>query len=437
MGSLQSRPRKLSKHLRENHTVTRSFSPPVVLTGLGVAEDNLLENTPSKWARRQPPFKVMEVLKKGRELEREGRRVIHFEVGEPEFPAPLAIVKAGKQALDDGHTGYSEALGIPELRIAIADDYQSRFGINVDPSRVAVTTGASGALNLLFSVLLNPGDRVLMPDPGYPCNEALVRLVGGEPIRMPVDERTGFQPTAKIVNEYWTANTVGVVLATPSNPTGAMIQKAQLTAINEFVAEQRGFVMVDEIYQGLVYEPDVTEVATSSLGIEPNLIVVNSFSKYFGMTGWRLVWCVVPDGLIEALERAAQNLYIAPPTVAQYAALAAYSSEGFRELEERRVLLKQRRDLMHRGLIDAGLEIPLMPRGAIYRYANISSLGTDAETFSARLIDDYQVGVTPGTDFGSYLARDHVRFAFTADEQHIREGTEKISHAVRRFQNEV
>ena len=415
----------------------RSFSSALVPTRHGLAEDDLLKHAPSKWAHRQPPFKVMEVLKRARAIEREGRRVIHFEVGEPEFPTPLAVVKAGKQALDDGHTGYSEALGIPELRIAIADDYRSRFGINVDPSRVAVTSGASGALNLLFSVLLNPGDHVLMPDPGYPCNEAFVRLVGGEPIRMPVDERTGFQPTAKIVDEHWTAKTVGVVLATPSNPTGAMIQKAQLTAINEFVAERGGFVMVDEIYQGLVYEPDVTEVATSSLGIEPNLIVVNSFSKYFGMTGWRLGWCVVPDGLIEALERAAQNLYIAPPTVAQYAALAAYSSEGFRELEERRVLLKQRRDLMHRGLIDAGLEIPLMPRGAIYLYANMSSLGTDAETFSARLIDDYQVGVTPGNDFGSYCAMDHVRFAFTADEQHIREGTEKISHAVRRFQNEV
>ena len=184
MGSLQSRPRKLSKQLRENHTVMRSFSSALVPTRHGLAEDDLLKHAPSKWAHRQPPFKVMEVLKRARAIEREGRRVIHFEVGEPEFPTPLAVVKAGKQALDDGHTGYSEALGIPELRIAIADDYRSRFGINVDPSRVAVTSGASGALNLLFSVLLNPGDRVLMPDPGYPCNEAFVRLVGGEPMRL-------------------------------------------------------------------------------------------------------------------------------------------------------------------------------------------------------------------------------------------------------------
>ena len=379
----------------------------------------------------------MEVLKRARELEREGRRVIHFEVGEPDFPTASVIVEAGKRALDDGHTGYTEALGIPELRNKIAHDYRTRFGINIESSRIAVTSGASGALNLLFSVLLNPGDQVLMSDPGYPCNEAFVRLVGGEPIRMPVDERTGYQPTVEIVKEDWTADTVGVVLATPSNPTGAMIQTAQLKAIHDFVAERQGFVMVDEIYQGLVYEPDMDEVATSSLAIDPGLIVVNSFSKYFGMTGWRLGWCVVPDPLTEALERAAQNLYIAPSIVAQYAALAAYSREGFSVSEERRLRFQRRRDLMYEGLLDAGLEVPLKPEGACYLYANISSSGIDAETFSARLIEEYQVAVTPGTDFGSYRAQDHVRFAYTANEQDIRRGVEQVGQAIRRFQNEV
>lgn len=379
----------------------------------------------------------MEVLKRARELEREGRRVIHFEVGEPDFPTASVIVEAGKRALDDGHTGYTEALGIPELRNKIAHDYRTRFGINIESSRIAVTSGASGALNLLFSVLLNPGDQVLMSDPGYPCNEAFVRLVGGEPIRMPVDERTGYQPTVEIVKEDWTADTVGVILATPSNPTGAMIQTAQLKAIHDFVAERQGFVMVDEIYQGLVYEPDMDEVATSSLAIDPGLIVVNSFSKYFGMTGWRLGWCVVPDPLTEALERAAQNLYIAPSIVAQYAALAAYSREGFSVSEERRLRFQRRRDLMYEGLLDAGLEVPLKPEGACYLYANISSSGIDAETFSARLIEEYQVAVTPGTDFGSYRAQDHVRFAYTANEQDIRRGVEQVGQAIRRFQNEV
>ena len=396
-----------------------------------------MKNVPSKWARRQPSFKVMEVLKRARELEREGRRVIHFEVGEPDFPTASVIVEAGKRALDDGHTGYTEALGIPELRNKIAHDYRTRFGINIESSRIAVTSGASGALNLLFSVLLNPGDRVLMSDPGYPCNEAFVRLVGGEPIRMPVDERTGYQPTVEIIKEDWTADTVGVVLATPSNPTGAMIKTAQLEAIHDFVAERQGFVMVDEIYQGLVYEPDMDEVATSSLAIDPGLIVVNSFSKYFGMTGWRLGWCVVPDPLTEALERAAQNLYIAPSIVAQYAALAAYSREGFSVSEERRLRFQRRRDLMYEGLLDAGLEVPLKPEGACYLYANISSSGIDAETFSARLIEEYQVAVTPGTDFGSYRAQDHVRFAYTANEQDISRGVEQVGQAIRRFQNEV
>ena len=396
-----------------------------------------MKTVPSNWSRRQPPFRVMEVLKRARELEREGRRVIHFEVGEPDFPTASVIVEAGKRALDDGHTGYTEALGIPELRNAIADDYRSRFGINIESSRIAVTSGASGALNLLFSVLLNPGDQVLMSDPGYPCNEAFIRLVGGEPIRMPVDQRTGYQPTVELVKEDWTADTVGVILATPSNPTGAMIQTAQLEAINDFVVERQGFVMVDEIYQGLVYEPDMDEVATSSLAIDPGLIVVNSFSKYFGMTGWRLGWCVVPDLLIEALERAAQNLYIAPSIVAQYAALAAYSREGFGVSEERRLRFQRRRDLMYEGLLDAGLEVPLKARGACYLYANVSSFGIDAETFCARLIEEYQVAVTPGTDFGSYRAQDHVRFAYTANEQDIRRGVEQVGHAVRRFQNEV
>ena len=182
---------------------------------------------------------------------------------------------------------------------------------------------------------------------------------------------------------------------------------------------------------------NMDEVATSSLAIDPGLIVVNSFSKYFGMTGWRLGWCVVPDLLIEALERAAQNLYIAPSIVAQYAALAAYSREGFGVSEERRLRFQRRRDLMYEGLLDAGLEVPLKARGACYLYANVSSFGIDAETFCARLIEEYQVAVTPGTDFGSYRAQDHVRFAYTANEQDIRRGVEQVGHAVRRFQNEV
>ena len=172
-----------------------------------------MKNIPSKWARAQSPFKVMEVLKRARELEREGRRVIHFEVGEPDFPTASVIVEAAKRALDSGHTGYTEALGIPELRNAIAEDYRLRFGIDIDSRRIAVTSGASGALNLLFAVLLNPGDKVLMSDPGYPCNEAFVRVVGGEPIRMPVDAHTGYQPTVEIVNECWTEDTVGVLIA--------------------------------------------------------------------------------------------------------------------------------------------------------------------------------------------------------------------------------
>ena len=262
---------------------------------------------------------------------------------------------------------------------------------------------------------------MLMSDPGYPCNEAFVRLVGGEPIRMPVDERAGYQPTVEIVKEDWTADTVGVILATPSNPTGALIQPAQLEAINDFVVERLGFVMMDE-------------VATSSLAIDPELIVVNSFSKYFGMTGWRLGWCAVPDLLIEALERAAQNLYIAPSAVAQYAALAHIR---VRDSACLRNVVRDFSDVMYEGLLDAGLGVPLKPEGACYLYANISSSGIDAETFSARLLEEYQVAVTPGTDFGSYRAQDYVRFAYTANEQDIRRGLEQVGQAVRRFQNEV
>ncbi len=262
---------------------------------------------------------------------------------------------------------------------------------------------------------------MLMSDPGYPCNEAFVRLVGGEPIRMPVDERAGYQPTVEIVKEDWTADTVGVILATPSNPTGALIQPAQLEAINDFVVERLGFVMMDE-------------VATSSLAIDPELIVVNSFSKYFGMTGWRLGWCAVPDLLIEALERAAQNLYIAPSAVAQYAALAHIR---VRDSACLRNVVRDFSDVMYEGLLDAGLGVPLKPEGACYLYANISSSGIDAETFSARLLEEYRVAVTPGTDFGSYRAQDYVRFAYTANEQDIRRGLEQVGQAVRRFQNEV
>lgn len=370
------------------------------------------------------PFRVVQILERARELERDGRDVVHFEVGEPDFPPAPTVVAAGIEALSAGRTGYTQALGLPALRAAIA----ARYGVEAE--RVAVTTGASGALNLLAQVLVDPADEVLVPDPGYPCNDVFIQAAGGVARRVPVSASTRFQLDRAALEDAWTPRTAGVLLASPANPTGSVLRRADLVAMRDFVAGW-GFVIVDEIYNGLVYEADDGLLLESALTVDDGFFVVNSFSKYFGMTGWRLGWLVAPGSAMDAIERAAQNLYIAPPTVAQYAALAALQAPALAVHEERRRIFARRREVLLAGLARLGLPVAQRPTGAFYAYADIGATGLDSETFCERLIEEFGVAVTPGTDFGAFRAGEHVRFAYTVDEREIAKGIERIGEALR------
>lgn len=366
------------------------------------------------------PFHVMDILARARAMEARGRSIIHMEIGEPDFPTAPAIVQAGIAALEAGRTHYTPALGLPELRAAIAASYPAPA--RPDAGRVAVTPGASGALQLIFAALVNPGDQVLMADPGYPCNRHFVSLFEGEPRAIPVDASTGYQLNAELVRRHWTARTVAVLLASPSNPTGTLIAPDEMAQIARAVEERGGVLIVDEIYHGLVYG----EAAVTALAHSPNLFVVNSFSKYYGMTGWRLGWLVAPASYIPAIDKLAQNIFLAASTPAQYAALAAYGAGVQQELQKRREIFRDRRDFLLPALRELGFEIPLVPQGAFYLYADCSRFTDDSQAFALRLLDQAGVAITPGLDFGSHRVARHVRFSYANTLDNLREGVARL-----------
>ncbi|XOV83452.1 MAG: aminotransferase class I/II-fold pyridoxal phosphate-dependent enzyme [bacterium] len=374
------------------------------------------------------PFRVMEVVRRAAEFEAQGRRVVHFEVGEPDFATAEPIVDAGRQALRDGRTKYTEATGIVALREAISSHY-AQLDIQVPPNRIIVTSGASGGLTLLAALLLNPGDELLITDPGYPCNEVFARLAGGVPKSIPVAASNLFQPTLAQVESYWSADTRGVLFASPANPTGTMLPAQTLQAIAGFVAAQDGFFILDEIYQGLT--PDA--VYRSGLALAENLFVLNSFSKFFGMTGWRLGWLVVPEEAVEGVTKLAQNLFIAPSSPAQYAALAAFSEAAMQIHFSRAEQFTQRARLLTQGLQQLGFSIPVQPQGAFYLYVDVSHTGLPALEFCRRLLEEFQVAVTPGEDFGANSDQKFVRFAFTTDEASIVLGLERLQLALQQW----
>ncbi|MCW8891083.1 MAG: pyridoxal phosphate-dependent aminotransferase [Sedimenticola sp.] len=374
------------------------------------------------------PFYVMKLLARARELESEGRSIIHMEVGEPDFETPRPIVEAGKRALDEGFTHYTPAVGISELREAIAHDYQVRFGIQLDPARVLITPGSSGALQLIMSTVINPGQAVMMADPGYPCNRNFVKLVGGLPVTVPVGPDTGYQLTADIIEREWRENTRAVMVATPSNPTGTLINRAQLEAIYRVVQEKGAVLIVDEIYQGLVY--DIKPF--TALEITDDLFIINSFSKYYGMTGWRLGWMVAPERFINAADKLAQNIFLSASTPAQYAALAAFDGETQRIVEERRAAFQERRDYLLPALKQLGFDIPVAPEGAFYLYANCQSITDDSFSFAHELLETEGVAITPGRDFGDNQPDQHVRFAYTTAMPKLIEGVARIARFIRR-----
>ena len=369
---------------------------------------------------RIEPFHVMDILARARAMEKQGRSIIHMEIGEPDFPTAEGIVQAGIAALQAGHTHYTPALGLPELRQAIAANYIP--AAHPDAGRTVVTPGASGALQLVFATLINPGDQVLMADPGYPCNRHFVRLFEGEAVTIPVDAATAYQLNADLIRRHWTPGTVAVLLASPSNPTGTIIPPAEMTEIVRTVEKLGGVLVVDEIYHGLVYGGE----AVTALSYSPDVFVVNSFSKYYGMTGWRLGWMVAPASYIPAIDKLAQNIFLAPSTVAQYAAQAAFTPAVQAELLRRRDVFQERRDYLLPVLRELGFGIPVEPQGAFYLYADCSRFTSDSRAFALDLLEQAGVAITPGVDFGSHRAGQHARFSYANTLENLREGVSRL-----------
>lgn len=370
------------------------------------------------------PFHVMEIQRRALELEAAGRRIVHMEIGQPDFSAPQPVIDAAIAALKRDPMGYAASLGIPALRVAIARFYGERYRIGVDPQRIIVTAGASGAFIVTLGALVDPGDEVLMPDPCYPCNRHFVRLFEGVARTVPVDERTHYQLGLAEVQGNWGPRTRGVLLASPSNPTGTIVPTGELAAIVDWVHGRGGFVLVDEIYHELVYgDPLPTALARSD-----EVFVVNSFSKYFCMTGWRLGWIVAPERYVRGLERLAQNAFICAPVPSQHAALAAFEPDTIAILEERRREFQRRRDFLVPALRSLGFRVPITPEGAFYVYAGMERFGHDSHAFAHRVIEEAGVAITPGIDFGANRPEQYVRFAYTRAMDELREGVERLRH---------
>ena len=368
------------------------------------------------------PFHVMDLLARARSLEAQGKDIVHMEIGEPDFITPEPICEAAKRAIDAGHTHYTPAVGLPALREAISAFYESEYGVSVSSERILITPGASGALLLTMGVLVNPGDEVIMADPGYPCNRHFARLMEGKAVGVPVGAETEYQLNAPLLEKHWSKSTVAALLASPSNPTGTLVPHENLQAMSGVAQSHGGRLVVDEIYHGLVYEGD----AGTALSLSDELFVINSFSKYFCMTGWRLGWLVAPEAYVRELDKLAQNIFLAAPTIAQHAALVAFESETRAILDERREAYRERRDFLLPALRELGFDIPIVPQGAFYIYANCSRFTDDSYVFANELLEQAGVAVTPGRDFGANASEQHVRFAYTTSLERLKEGVDRL-----------
>jgi aspartate/methionine/tyrosine aminotransferase len=373
-------------------------------------------------AGRIAPFEVMEVLAQAQRMQTAGHDVIHLEVGEPDFPTPAPVLEAATRALTDSPMFYTPALGLPQLREAIARHYQERLGVQIPVERIVVTAGSSAALLLALGLVLDVGDEALIGDPGYPCNRHFVSFLDAEPVLVHTDASTNYQVTADLLADAWTAQTRAVVAASPSNPTGTLIEQDEWARIAELCRARGATLVADEIYQGLVYGRDPETI----LSHVEDVFVVNSFSKYFQMTGWRLGWLVVPDGMTREIEKLAQNLFICPPTPAQYAALAAFAPETVQILEARRRELHERRDVLLGALPRLGFAIKARPDGAFYIYCDVSSVTDDSFAFARQVLERAAVAITPGRDFGIAAPDRHVRIAYTQTIPRLHEAVERI-----------
>ena len=368
------------------------------------------------------PFHVMQLIARARALEAQGRTIVNMVVGEPDFPLAPAVQAAAMRVLESGRLSYTPALGIMPLREAIAAWYRTRYGLEVPASRVAVTTGSSAALLMAMGVLLDPGDRVLLADPGYPCNRHFVRAMDGEPVGIAVGADSAYQLTAELVERHWTSRTRAVLVCSPSNPTGTTIPAHAFEALYRTVRAKGGVLISDEIYHGLTYGSETP----TGLAFGDDVFVINSFSKYFGMTGFRLGWMVVPQSFLSDVDKLAGNLYISPPDIAQHAALAAFDPATVRVLEERRELYRAQRDFLVPQLQALGFEIPVLPDGGFYIYANCSRLTDDSYGFCWDVLETAGVAITPGLDFGDNDPRHHVRLSYPKPIPVLEEGVKRL-----------
>ena len=386
----------------------------------------------SSRAERIDPFFVMEVAKAAQAMARElagtSEPMIFLNIGEPDFTAPPLVQEAAAKAVRDGATQYTNALGLDALRERISGWYQSRFGVDVPARRIVVTAGASAALHLACLALIERGDEILMPDPSYPCNRHFVSAAEGRAVLVPTTAAERYQLSSDKVQAAWTDKTRGVLLASPSNPTGTSIAPAELRRIHEVVQSRGGVTMIDEIYLGLSYEE---EFGHTALAIDENIISINSFSKYFNMTGWRLGWMVVPDAMVPVVERLAQNLFICASTVSQQAALACFEAESIAEYERRRAEFKARRDYFIPALQSLGLSVPVMPDGAFYAWADCTDaaqrLGVQGSwDFALEVMRRAHVAITPGRDFGQAETANYVRFSTANSMEQLQEAIARL-----------
>ncbi|MDX1811068.1 MAG: aminotransferase class I/II-fold pyridoxal phosphate-dependent enzyme [Gammaproteobacteria bacterium] len=369
------------------------------------------------------PFYVMDLLAQARKLEAQGRDIVHMEIGEPDFPTPAPIINAGIAALAAGKTHYTPAVGLPALRDALANYYDQHYDCKVESQNIVITPGSSGALQLVISVLVNPGEEVLMTEPGYPCNKHFVELAGGQAKFIELSQQDSFSISLEQVKQAWTSNTKAIMLASPSNPTGEIISDQTLLEIAQFARSKNGFLIVDEIYQGLEYDVSLQSMA----GKLDNIFVINSFSKFFCMTGWRLGWLVAPAAFVESIDILAQNIFLAAPTAAQYAALAAFSNETMTILEEYRIAFQARRDYLYEAVSALGFGVGGKPKGAFYIYADSSRFATDSYKLCFELLEKAGVAITPGKDFSKANPEKYVRFAYTRDIAELEKGIDRIS----------
>lgn len=377
----------------------------------------------------------MNVLERARKLELMGRDIVHLEVGEPDFTTAAPIAEAGIQAIKAGHTAYTPAAGLPALRERISAFYHDHHGVQIAPQRILVTPGASGALVLLANLLLNPGDTVLMPDPSYPCNRNFVHLTGARARLVPPESPGDAAPSIKQLNQLMDNSVRGLWLASPANPTGAVIPHEQLLMLSQWTRQHQVHLMVDEIYQGLDFVAGASACRPmgnlpTALSLGDDTIVVNSFSKYFGMTGWRIGWIVVPEYLVVTANILAQNLFISAPTVSQLAAIRAFDPDVTDILERRRNAYHQRRDFLASSLRSLGFVLPWEPQGAFYCYADISAFSDDCEAFCHQLLEQHGIAATPGTDFGEHMARRYVRFAYTSSMPNLEKAVDRLAKAL-------